>query len=296
MITRRPSFHFPATLFGANGCSVDFTVEFQDVERTPIGCSALVPDCSTGCACWPKTFLNGVAFPEGAHWLCVYEGDRKLFEEAIPAAPEPEVVASEQQDEGVLLRWATKDQEADCCLWYVVHWLDGDDWRGVSPRQQETSILVPKRLFIDSPELKVRVLATSGIATGVAEATLRLEGYQPSDPTVGIREAPSDRAGTPLPNVISAVVRDSGGRQLFSDSVAWFADDGRQISAGPAVDLRSLSIGEHEVRLVIRRMGGHALMRSWRIERTPEGFVLNEVMAPPQITEAAEDHPHPHGT
>jgi hypothetical protein len=296
MVTRRPSFHFPAALYGSKGCSVDFTVEFQDAERTPIGCSALVPDCSTGCACWPKTFLNGVAFPEGAHWLCVYEGDRKLFEEEIPSAPELEVVASEQQDEGVLLRWTTKDQEAEGCLWYLVHWLDDDDWRGVAPRQQETSILVPRRLFIDSDELKVRVLATGGLATGVTEATLRLEGHQPSDPTVAIREAPSDRAGTPLPNVISAVVRDAGGRQLFSDSMAWFADDGRQISAGPAVDLRTLSIGEHEVRVVIRRLGGRALVRSWRIERTPEVFVLKEVPASPQVTETADDHPSSPGT
>ena len=87
VVTRRPSFHFPAPLYGAAGCSVQFTAEFQDAERNPIGCSPLVPDCSTGCECWPKTFLNDIAFPQGARWLCIYEGDRKLYEEAIPAPP-----------------------------------------------------------------------------------------------------------------------------------------------------------------------------------------------------------------
>ena len=60
-------------------------------------------------------------------------------------------------------------------LWYLVQWLDGDYWRGVAPRQQETSLLIPGQLFADSPELTVRVLATSGIATGIAEATLHFD-------------------------------------------------------------------------------------------------------------------------
>jgi hypothetical protein len=294
VITRRPSFHFPAPLYGAASCSVQFTAEFQDAERNPIGCSPLVPDCSTGCECWPKTFLNDIAFPQGARWLCIYEGDRKLYEESIPDPPKLRIVGSQDQEDGVVLQWAPEGTK-EGSLWYLVHWLDGDDWRGVAPRQQETALLVPERLFIDSPELRVRVLATSGIATGIAEATLRLDGYQPSDPAVELREAPGELQGAmPLPNVLHAMVRDRGGRQLTSGSIAWFAEDGQPLGAGQSVDLRNLGPGEHQLRVVVRRLGGHGLVRAWTIERTPEGFLLKEALPPPQITDIVEDHSHPH--
>jgi hypothetical protein len=295
-VALRPSFHFPAPLFGAAGCTAQFSVEFQDNEHNPIGCAPLVPDCSAGCECWPKTFLNDVGFPEGARQLVIYEDDRKLHEEPIPDPPTLRVVGSEEQEDGVVLQWAPEGppDEHGGPLWYLVHWLDGDDWRGVAPRQQEASILIPRRLFIDSPTLRVRVLATSGIATGITEATLHLDSYQPSEPEVGIREAlPEDQLPAPLPNVIHAIVRDSGGRQILADSMAWFADDGQLIGRGQSADLRALSPGEHEVRIVARRLGGQGLMRAWRIERTAQGFALKQVLPPTEITEVVQ-HPHPH--
>jgi hypothetical protein len=180
-------------------------------------------------------------------------------------------------------------------LWYLVQWLDRDDWRGVAPRQQETSLLIPGRLFIDASELTVRVLATSGIATGMAEATPRFEGWQPSEPELGIRGLlPEADLPAALPNVTQGIVRDAGGRQLAADGLAWFAD-GAPIGSGPWADLRVLSPGEHEVRAVERRLGRHVLIRSWIVERTPGGFVLKEAVPRQQIDEQQEDHPHPHG-
>jgi hypothetical protein len=293
-VALRPSFHFPAPLFGTAGCTAQFSVEFQDAERNPIECDLLVPDCSAGCQCWPKTFLNDVSFPQGARWLIIYEDERKLHEERIPDPPGLHILGTEEQKDGVVLQWAPEGPE-EGRLWYLVHWLDGDDWRGVAPRQQETSILLPRRLFIESPALLVRVLATAGIATGVAETTVRLDNYQPSEPEISIREAlPEEQLPAPLPNVIHAIVRDSGGRQVLTDSMAWFTDDGQQIGLGQSADLRALEFGEHEVRVVVRRLGGQGLMRVWRIERTAQGFVMKQVLPSPQIAEVAEDHPHPH--
>lgn len=203
----------------------------------------------------------------------------------------------------MVLQWAPDEPEEEGPeeapgvgrLWYLVHWLDGDDWRGVAPRQQETSILIPRRLFIDSPSLRVRVLATSGIATGIAETTLTLDNYQPSEPEIGIREAlPEDQLPAPLPNVIHAIVRDSGGRQILTDSMAWFTNDGQLIGRGQSADLRDLDPGEHEIRVVVRRLGGQGLMRAWRIERTAQEFTLTQALSPTEITEVVEDHPHPH--
>jgi hypothetical protein len=292
VVTRVPSFHFPAPLFGGCGCHPQFTAEFQDERHQVLGCSPLTPDCSAGCDCWPKSIMNDVAFPQDSRWLVIWEGDRKLYEEHIPDPPAVHIEGSEQEKDGVLLRW---NETNGGSLWYLVHWLDGDDWRGVAPRQQETSLLIPGRLFTEGPELTVRVLATSGIATGTAETTLRFDGYRPAGLELGIRGVPPETdSPVALPPVIQAVIRDAGGRQFGADGLAWFADDGQPIGNGPWADLRALSLGEHEIRAVARRLEAHALTRSWSIERTPSGFSLKQAIPPPQIDEPEENHPHPH--
>jgi hypothetical protein len=296
MVARRPSFHFPATFSGSAGCSGQFSVEFQDGGRNPLACAPLAPDCSAGCQCWPKTFLNDVAFPEDSRWMVIYEGDRKLYEEAIPDPPVVAISGSEEQKEGVALEWAP-EAPATGCPWYLVQWQDDDSWRGVAPRQQGTSLIIPRSLFIDSPDLRVRVLASTGIATGIAETILHLENHQPAMPQVSIREVPDEsQLPVPLPNVINAVIRDSGGRQIRAGRIAWFADEGQQIGLGNAADLRSLEPGEHQIRVVARRLesGGHSLMRAWRIERTPQGFVLRAALPPAQEDQSVDDHSHPH--
>ena len=80
MVTRQPSFYFPAVLSGGCDCHLSFTVEFQDAGRTPLSCSVVTPGCDAGCDCWPKSIRSQVAFPQGARW---WEGNRKLYEEAI---------------------------------------------------------------------------------------------------------------------------------------------------------------------------------------------------------------------
>jgi hypothetical protein len=293
-VVRHPSFHFPAPLFGTSGCQSQFTVEFQDDQRNVLGCSPLTQSCTTGCDCWPKKISNDIAFPPGSRWFVIWEGDRQLHEEHIPDPPPVRIEGSGQEAGGVRLRWSAPESQSRS-LWYLVQWLDGDSWRGVAPRQRETSLLIPGQLFTDSPELTVRVLATSGIATGIAEATLHFDGYQSTEPELSLRGLSTD-ADLPaaLPNVIEGVVRDNGGRQLTADTMAWFADAGVHIGNGPWVDLRTLSPGEHEVRAVVRRLGGHALTRSWIVERAPSGFVLKQAVPPEQIDEPDEDHPHPH--
>ena len=291
VVTRRPSFHFPAPLYGNCGCEEQFTVEFQDAERNGLDCSPVFPDCAAGCQCWPKAFLNDIPYPSGARWFVVWEGDRKLYEEAIPDPPKVKIEGSKQKKKGVQLQWTASED----ALWYLVQWLDSDDWRGISPRQSKTSILIPAALFIDSPALSVRVLATSGIATGISETTVRFDNYKASDPTIALRGVSIEQhLPATLPDALEAVVRDSGGRPLSGDEIAWFADSGVRIGSGPWVDLRVLDVGEHELRAVVRRLGGHAIMSSWIVERTPTQFLLKEVVPAPELDEPEEEQPHPH--
>ena len=173
-VRRRPSFHYAALPRSAKLCG-EYVVEILDVDREVLLCAPLSCDCDeVGHHCWPKQFRSAVPYPVGARWLLVYEDERKLHEEWIP--PPPRVVAKIRQDGDVAdLSWrAEREGDADdagCCeFWYLVQWFDAEDetWRGVAPRTRATKMRLPPGLLRGGEALKLRILASRGIATGVA--------------------------------------------------------------------------------------------------------------------------------
>jgi hypothetical protein len=294
-VRRRPSFHFPAPLFGRSGCGGQFTVEFVDANREVLACVPLFPDCSGGCCCWPKVIRNDVPFPPQSRWMLIWEGDRKLYEEEIPAPPIVHIVSTQRDKEGVILRWEA--EKNSCCLWYIVQWLDHatGDWRGLGPRQQETSLLIPSRYFERAPKLEIRVLATSGIATGMTETTIILDDIGPSSPRLqlGLVGAVTEIKPASLPNVVQSLITDSLGRQIIADRTIWYGDNGAELGRGTQLDLRILAPGRHTLRVVAQGLGGATLARTWLVERTPTGFLLLEESVEPE-TPNQEPHTHPH--
>jgi hypothetical protein len=300
-VKRRPSFHFLAPLFGRSGCGEHFTVEFLGVNRQVLSCTPLFPDCSAGCCCWPKVIRNDVPFPSESRWMLIWEGDRKLYEEEIPAPPIIHITSTQREKDGVILSWDVEKSSSgatdQCCLWYLVQWLDPvtDDWRGLTARQKETSILIPRRYFDRSSELQVRVLATSGIATGTVETTIVLDETKPPYPKaqltlVGVS---TETRPTPLPNVIQSLVTDSLGRQIPTDRITWYGNEGVELGRGRQLDLRGLTLGRHTLRLVAQGLGGATVARTWLLERTRTGILLLGETAEPEIP-AQEPHQHPH--
>ncbi len=105
---------------------------------------------------------------------------------------------------------------------------------------------VPKSLFATA-KLQVRVLATSGIATGYVEETITLDDHTPSgvsvmlvghDPTVVVPQ-PLARA------VLHAVAADAAGRQIPNDSIVWYDTGGTELGRGAYLDMRSLPHGQY---------------------------------------------------
>jgi hypothetical protein len=236
---------------------------------------------------------DAIPLPPGARCIRVWEHDKHLYEEEIPDPPAVTITGTELQKDGLLLKWSSEPAN----LWYLVHWFDQKYgvFRGVAPRLQDTSLLIPRALFADGAELEVCVLATSGIATGRECCKVNLDDFQPEGPVVRLVGVDTTQKGPkPIPCVITAGVSDSAGRQLAGAHITWYSGQGAEIARGSQLDLRSLNMGRSVVRAVVRGLGGRLIARSWLIERTREGCLLHNVMCDPEPKLVEEPHQHPH--
>lgn len=293
-VTRRPSFYYTAPLQWRRGCKTDFTVEFLDDKRNFLDCAPLHCRCTDcACRCWPKVIRDAIPMPPGARWLVVWEDNKKLYEEEIPDPPVVKITGMKLQEDGVLLKWSSDYPTP----WYLVHWFDRkhEVFRGVAPRLQDTSLLIPRSLFCDGPQLDVCVLATSGIATGRDCGQISLDDYKPQSPGISLAGIdPAQPAPKPIPCVITAVITDAAGRQAPDSSITWYGDQGSAIAQDGHLDLRSLPMGRHMVRAVARGLGGPLIARSWLIERNSAGCQLLSTICDPPAKGIPERHKHPH--
>ena len=142
-------------------------------------------------------------------------------------------------------------------------------------------MLIPSRFFTRRQSLRVRVLATSGISTGIAETEIKLEKGDPGCPSVILTGVDVSQSG-PLtaPAVLHAAIVDSAGRELSNQRMAWYAADGSVIGRGSQVDLRPLGMGTHAVR-VVTRAGAQPFANTWLIERSLDGFLIRHAQGDP---------------
>jgi hypothetical protein len=301
-VTRRPSFHYPAP--GLHLCNCGrFTAELLDEDRNTLICATLHADCNrVGCRCWPKVTRDQIPYPDGSRLLVVLDGEKTIYEEEIPAPPKIHIEGYEKLADGCKVSWKVSKSKSDGPLWYVVHWYDerSDAWRGVAPRQEETSLLIPRSLFAREQTLSIRVLATSGIATGKAEGKATVDQWQSAPPSVVLVGAHPD-AGRPasIPSVIEASVIDVSGREADYARASWYTSSGAEIGRGNSLDLRRLGMGRQAVRFSVPLPEGGFAAGSWLIERSPAGCLLHAHIPQPPIKPATpdpgtKDHPHPH--
>jgi len=300
-VTRRFSFHYLAPPQGRSACTTDFSYEFLDEDRQVLDCGPLHCLCAEGsCDCWPKVIRDAIPKPVEARWFLVWEHDEKIYEEEIPDLPQVRLVSAKPQKDGVLVKWESLPARGLC---YLLHWEDRQQgvYRGVAPRLEENSFLVPRTLFREDGELRLRIYATSGIATGLTEETIRLNDDGGSTVNItlstdppGQGPIPGEGVSRPLPWVPSAVATDVAGRQLPSDLITWYDHRGNQIASGRDIDLRTLAYGKHIIRAVVRSHGGQTQAKSWHIERTPAGCLLHATVCDPPPKRAPEEHQHPH--
>jgi hypothetical protein len=160
--------------------------------------------------------------------MLIWEGDRKLYEEEIPAPPIVHIISTQRDTEGVILRWEVEKSGSvrtnSCCLWYNSALVGPRCGRLARPRSAPTGNLPvnPRRYFELSPNLEIRVLATSGIATSITETTIILDDIGPSSPRLqlGFVGSVTEIKPVSLPNVVQSLITDSLGRQIIADQSA----------------------------------------------------------------------------
>ena len=300
-VKRRPSFHHPALIQGVARAPTAFTWELSDAKRRVLDCGHLHEDCDScgcgchgsPCGCWPKRTRDIIPYPKDAAFLAVYDGEKQIYEEPIPGPPEVSIKSQDAQKDGVLIEWtASPDAVA-----FVTHYRDekAGCWRGLAPRTGETTVLLPWAAVRSARGSRIRVLATSGIATGYAESKLEWDGGGKPDVTItllGVEPAAGKRQA--MPPVVRAIAIGASGAQVTDGQIAWFDSAGRTLSRGAEVDLRQLENGQHLIRAVLRGHGGMLSGKSWAIERKGREFWLHAVVCDPPRPPPGPAHEHPH--
>ncbi|NLD68525.1 MAG: hypothetical protein GX644_06880, partial [Limnobacter sp.] len=187
-----PAFHFDARPRPHGSEKTGFSIELLDAKDELLRSACLyVDETGCGCACsggWPVRIRHAIAFDSRARTLVLLECDKEIGRWPIPDPPKlsVRVEGADSRDNELRLRWdvhGERDGE-DGSHWFLVQWRDRrGTWRGVAPRTRKRSLAVPKRLFGGQAEVALRVLASSGIATG----SVQWEGpiQQPDTPPTG---------------------------------------------------------------------------------------------------------------
>jgi hypothetical protein len=276
-VEKEPSFAYPVlTDFFPTGRPLPFEAEFRDDEGKRLSCTTLRDDCShCDPGCWPKHVRQTIGFPAGAREFRVVHSGDVIYREAVPDPPKVELKCEyDAAAEAIHLEWQAiapnqgQEEGEEPDLWYLVHYRSRGAWRGLGPRTQSTEDVDLKQLSLPVT-VPIRVLATSGIATGIAECaqsppSQRKPPGEGSIVTVG--GEPTDES-IQLGHVLRVHAIDDGGRSLGGAEIRWYDEAGRELNRGRDLHLNALGAGEHVVHAVAVGTGGRPLMRTFILHR-----------------------------
>jgi len=288
-VTRRHSFHYPVAERTSGHHKTPFTVEIVDENDKTLICGPLHhsgPGRSESCACgscWPVKVREMIPFVAHGRKLVVWEDRTSIYDELIPEPPQVHITGKTAVAEGILLQW-TATAEPPAGLFYIVQFEDQRGiWRGVAPRTSKSELLLPSKRFAGR-RLKIRVLASSGIATGRTEDVIEF-------PRAATRSQPEialiGSTGRETPRILRASMLHGTGT---TRTLAWFDQRGAELSQGSTLDTGRLPDGENLVRAVA--LGTDMLQyKSWLVTKKRGSVVSIRELAehPPD-----EPHIHPH--
>lgn len=291
-VSRDFQFHFPTFPSRVQGIPTGFSLEFQDAERRTLVCSPLLQAC-IHCqpTCWPKRFRQNVTFPDKSRWMVIWEGHEKIYEEFIPDPPEVRVKAKprlRQHETGIEIQWKAyspsapaKDQKAKGVedLVYLVQWQDAmGNWRGAAPRTKEREIFIPSwqlQFKSQTSNLRIRVLATSGIATGCGEVEIKDPGIPRINPTLVLLGEERGQAQI-HPLLLRISILNGDGLSAIGAHIRWFDEQGHEIGRGRTLDIRRLPLGTHRIHADAIHLGVRTAEASWLIEKSEAGVRILE--------------------
>jgi hypothetical protein len=305
-VRKEPSFAYPVlTDFFPVGQPIPFEAEFLDDAGTRLSCTALREDCwHCDADCWPKRVRQTIGLPPNARKFRVTHDTDVIYEEDIPDPPKLNVACSyDAQANMIRVTWQAtvpsqgQQTEDSPNLWYLVHYHAHGAWRGLAPRTQDTHADIDLKHLSLPATVPIRVLATSGIATGIGECAQEPAGGQQAGEgtLIATHGDPKDEP-VPLGDVLRVHAVDEGGRSLPDVDIRWYDEAGRELTRGRDLDVTALGAGEQVVHAIATGSGGHPLVRTFVLHRpqpdAPCHLIASNV--PPQRTDSPA-HQHDAG-
>jgi hypothetical protein len=287
----RAAFHFPTRLQGHGSERTDFSIEFLDGQGRKLHGSCLYTGgsscgCHDGheCQSWPVRISQAVPYVPGARKLKIYEHEREIYSRDIPDPPQCQLsveVAANATHPSLTARMATLQANGGDAseVWFLLQWQDGKGvWRGVAPRTRDKELTVPLSQFGRRQIPRLRLLASNGVATSIAEwrsGTDQTPRFRRStrDVSIVLTTAGGLDSRTPVrvPQVMRVDARDAQGRSVPAPQIRWYGSRGTELGRGRSFDLGRLPYGKQILRAVVLDSGYGRGSQQWVVERQRDG-------------------------
>jgi hypothetical protein len=146
-------------------------------------------------------------------------------------------------------------------------------WRGCGPRTSKNEIQIPKYLFGRQQKITIRVLVTTGIATG--EGLWSGECKYPSTNkdqrmnNLRLAGVPvSGNKSVEIPSTIRAVALENENRTHYLPEIRWYNEKGAELGAGKSFNLFNLPVGETILSAAVLESGQGSMTNQWLIRRS----------------------------
>ena len=277
------AFYFNSRPRAHGNVKTNFSVAFLDKNGKVIRSSCLYTDNACSCCCGdaapasPIKIRQAVSFPRNSKTLIISECDKEIYREDIPEEPKVNVNCKgndDPQSENITLEWNVSSNDREKGFMFLVQWRDRrGTWRGCAPRTAKNNLEIPKRLFNKQRNVALRVLASSGIATGVGFWEGDFD-YAPTDKPNNVR-VEIQLVGVPstggnrikIPSLIKAAAIINGNKTDAFPEIVWYNDKGVEIGRGRSFNLNKLPYGETLVKASVLDKGQGSGNNQWLIER-----------------------------
>jgi hypothetical protein len=205
----------------------------------------------------PPSFVEFVPDPGGVETIFLTEDgatvallQRSAGVPSVSLGPIPDFTLG---PEPVLLTWSASDPESEQ-LFFMVQIATGyagdgePDWRAVAMDILEPEVPIPSHLIRGSEEARLRILATDGFNTAVAESGLfTIPGKAPIPVILSPVDYVLIEKGSPLHLIGTATDLEDG--LIPDDRLHWTSSVDGFIGTGRRVTAEHLSAGAHEITL-----------------------------------------------
>ncbi len=260
----------------------DFSVWFLDAEGQVLRTHCLYTD--KGCNCChcqerkePVKIRQAVSYPDGAKKLILKKWDEEIYSAEIPDVP---VIETDCEDHAkkksptLKLTWKSNTKD----LVYLVQWQDEHGvWRGCAPRTTENSMTIEKKMFRYNRIASLRILGSSGIATGMAIWSGECIYGQPDEPStpddvdIQLVDIPDTNETVSTGPILRAVVTSNNTKSHSSPDLIWYDEKGTELDRGKSLHLTNLPAGQHQVTARVLDKGLGEGEKQWLIEKKSDG-------------------------